>query len=461
MTRSQQADQAYQVAVVGAGASGTLAAARLLQHARTRQLRLDVRLIDPAEAGRGVAYGTQDPRHLLNVPACKMSAYGEDPGHFLRWASTQQDTAPDPGEFLPRRLYHRYLVDVLARAAEPGAGVRLHHLRERVLGLSAHPDRVALRLRPKAEEPAAEELHADAVVLALGNFPPTLGWAPPELLESPHFVADPWAPGALSAVPADADVLLVGTGLTMVDAALTLDRPGRVVYAVSRNGLLPEPHAAGLLPELAPPVLDESADPRAAALRQIATSRRLHGDWRPGVDSLRSVTAALWQRLDLAERARFLAEDLRHWEVHRHRIPPRTVSALDSARADGRLRIGRGEVAQVVETAAGLKVQLVDGSILEVGAVINCTGSQADFRRSIDPLVDALIESGAARPGPCGLGLDTTGAGLLVPGSGSAPSPLWTLGPLRRGNLLETTAMPEIRDQADSLADALLAALVR
>ncbi|MDH6132117.1 putative NAD(P)/FAD-binding protein YdhS [Kitasatospora sp. MAA4] len=454
MTGSQEAQQTHHVAVIGAGASGTLTAARLLQHARERRLRLDVRLIDPSDAGRGVAYGTDDPRHLLNVPAGKMSAYGEDPGHFLRWATEQEPTAPAPGDFLPRRLYRRYLAEVLAHQVAHGGGVRLHHLRERVLGLTAGPREVALRL------PTEAPLHADAAVLALGNFPPTLGWAPPELRDSPHFTADPWAPGALAAIPEDADVLLVGTGLTMVDVALVLDRPGRVVHAVSRHGLLPHPHAAGELPTLAPPLPDESGDPRATAIRQIATSLHLHGDWRPGVDSLRPVTAALWQRLDPAARARFLAEDLRHWEVHRHRIPTHTVAVLDRARAADRLRTGRGEVARVVPTAAGLKVELVDGTALEVGAVVNCTGAQADFRRPDDPLVADLIASGAARPGPCGLGLDTVGAGRLVPAPGGPAAPLWTLGPLRRGNLLETTAVPEIRDQADSLARAVLDSLL-
>jgi uncharacterized NAD(P)/FAD-binding protein YdhS len=35
--------------------------------------------------GPGIAYGTDNPLHLLNVAAGKMSAYPEKPSHFLEW----------------------------------------------------------------------------------------------------------------------------------------------------------------------------------------------------------------------------------------------------------------------------------------------------------------------------------------------------------------------------------------
>ncbi|MGW6918024.1 FAD/NAD(P)-binding protein [Kitasatospora sp. NPDC054939] len=443
------------IGIIGAGAAGTLAAARLLREAKRRGLPVDVDLVDPSEhTGRGLAFGTRDPRHLLNVPAGRMSAHPEEPDHFVRWLAG----AAGPADYVPRMRYGDYLADVLAEA--PGRYGRLHRVRDRVVGLTGRgptgtagpgtggPVRLALA--------SGAVLTVDAVVLAVGHLPPDLRWAPPELLDSDAFVRHPWGPEALRGIPPEGDVLLVGTGLTMVDVALTLDRPGRTVHAVSRHGYLPQPHAAAPVPAAAPPEGDFAgfSQLRREVLRHIAASRRRHGDWRPGVDSLRPITQALWQALPPADRERFLREDLRMWEVHRHRIPPATGAALQAMRRAGRLRVAAGEVAGAARAVDGLLVRLADGRRLRVAAVVNCTGAQADPRHSQDPLLAALLADGTVRPGPCGRGLDTWDSGLLRAAPGRPA--LWALGPVRSGNLLESTAVPELRTQAAQLALSVL-----
>ncbi|MFH8386883.1 FAD/NAD(P)-binding protein [Kitasatospora sp. NPDC018058] len=469
-------DNARCVAVVGAGAAGTLTAARLLAEAGRRGIGLDIRLVDPASSvGRGVAYSTEVATHLLNVRAGAMSAYPEEPDHFLRWLANEgghPETAAD--DFVPRGWYGRYLGAVLETAARNSSAARLRRVGERVAGVERTGAGATLTLA------SGRPLYADAVVLALGNVPPGCDWAPAGLRSAPGFVADPWDGDALDQVPPDADVLLVGTGLTMVDVALVLARPGRVVHAVSRHGLVPRAHTEGYPASLAAPVppaardldpdLALAVDTDAALdldrLRrlvrcQVSRSRRRHGDWRPGIDGLRPFTAALWQRLSEDDRLRLLREDLRDWEVHRHRMPPRSASALDEARAAGQLRIGPGEVADVSAHGDRIRVSLVDGRVRDVAAVVNCTGSSADLRRLDDPLVAQLLASGLARPGPAGLGFDTAADGRLLAAADRGAAPLWTLGALRRGNLLETTAVPEIRVQARSVATAVVESLER
>ena len=103
-------------------------------------------------------------------------------------------------------------------------------------------------------------LTADAMVLAPGIFAPGTAWAPDALAASDRFVADPWAPGALDRLDqlatTDGDVLLVGTGLTMVDVALTLARPGRTLHAVSRRGRVPAAHSTTAKPPTPAPSAD-------------------------------------------------------------------------------------------------------------------------------------------------------------------------------------------------------------
>ncbi|WP_063838303.1 FAD/NAD(P)-binding protein [Saccharothrix sp. ST-888] len=441
------------IAVVGAGAAGTLTAAQLLRRAAALQAELEVWLIDPGATGRGVAYASSAAHHLLNVPAGRMSAYHDAPDHFVRWLTRRAPGVHAGDDHVPRALYGEYLADVLAAAASgPGPG-RLHRVHERAVGVRRTDHGVTLVLG--SDEPVS----ADAAVLALGNFPPGSAWAPPALHRSSRYLPDPWAPGALADLPDHGDVLLVGTGLTMVDVALTLSCAGRAVRAISRHGLLPQPHAESPLPVAPPPSFDSGADIqqiRRSLLSHVSACRRTYGDWRVGIDSLRPVTAELWRHLSPSARAHFLHHDQTLWNSHRHRIPPTSARALRDEIDAGRIQVGPGEIADAAAAQDSVLVRLRDGRTLSVGAVVNCTGPQADVRRVDDPLVAGLLATGLAAPDPTGLGFHTTPNGRLRPADGTASAVLWTLGSLRRGALFESTAIPEIRAQAHALAADLL-----
>ena len=220
--------------VVGAGAAGTLTAIHLLRAATRRATALEIVLVDPADRwARGVAFGTPDETHLLNVPSAGMSALPEDPGHFVAWREAHERQGDcNPNAFVPRRQFALYLDDTLAAARAAAADlVAVSHVRSRAVGVRRTRGGSCVVLDD------AEPLEADAVVVGTGL--PTVGhgWAPEALTRSAFFVSDPWAPGALDVVRRDAhgpaDVLLVGSGLTMVDVTLTLTgadgsgRPGR------------------------------------------------------------------------------------------------------------------------------------------------------------------------------------------------------------------------------------------
>ncbi|MFJ7069657.1 FAD/NAD(P)-binding protein [Streptomyces sp. NPDC101115] len=446
------------MAVVGAGAAGALVAVQLCEAAARRRTPLDLVLVDPApEAGRGIAYATDVPEHRLNVPVGGMSCYPDDPGHFQRWLSCHGEPSVTAADFASRYRYGSYLADTLGRAIIAAHGrVSVRRLRTRATGCAdAAGGRLELRLADGGT------VTADSVVLATGPAPGRSEWAPAELVGSDRFVARPWAPGALDGVGDADDVLLVGTGLTAVDLALVLDRAGRTVHAVSRTGLLPRPHAVAPLPAvLPPPDLAVLRFPglRRELMRHVAETRRTHGDWRPAFDGLRPWIAQLWKGLTDDERAEFLGRDATLWNVHRHRMAPSTAEAVTRARAARRLRIHAGRVASVAPREdGGLTVSLADGRELTVAWVVDCTGPglRADGG---DPLWGGLLADGLAAPGPLGIGVSTA-EGRLQDARGRAERPLFTLGAPRRGELWETTAIPEIRTQAKDVAEAVLAAL--
>jgi uncharacterized NAD(P)/FAD-binding protein YdhS len=445
------------VAIVGAGAAGLMVAARLLDQATARNLPLDVRLIDSTEPGRGVAYSTTSPSHLLNVPAGRMSAEPGNVEDFVQWLNRNYEPEVGPGDFAQRRQFGRYLGEYLALVAQRTAAgpARLHRVIDRATELNTEAGGVRVRLA------GGDQLTADAAVIATGSSAPNCDWAPEALLRSDRFVADPWSPGVLDELPAG-DVLLVGTGLTMVDMALQLGGNGRVLHAISRRGLLPYPHATEVKPPRLPAGIPDSEDLavlRAAVLAHLKNGLRQDRDWRPAFDGLRIVTTDLWTRLSEADRAEFVALDARQWEVRRHRIPPRSAAAIAELRAAGALRVVGAHLAEATEDAEGLLVRLSTGEQLRVGAVINCTGNRMDVTEVADPLVVSLLAAGLARPGPLGLGIDADSEGRVRSASGGRGNPLWTVGPLRRGTLWETTAFPEIRSQSGELAEQLMTEL--
>jgi uncharacterized NAD(P)/FAD-binding protein YdhS len=447
----------HTVAVVGAGAAGTLTAIQLCETAARRRTPLALVLLDPSpEAGRGTAYATRDPRHRLNVPAGGMSCYPDEPGHFTRWLCRHGEPTVNGADFATRYRYGAYLADTLAQAIVRAQGtVTVRRLRTRAESCTDAPGgRVCLRLADGGE------LTADSAVLATGPAAPSAGWAPPALRTSPRFVAEPWSTGALEGPGSDtADVLLVGTGLTAVDLALTLDRPGRTVHAVSRSGLLPQPHALNPAGPMPAPDLDDTSlnRLRRAVYRHVSRSVRTHGDWRPALDSLRPHTARLWRSLTPEERAEFVTHEGSLWNTHRHRMPPATAESVSRVRTARRLAVHTGAVTSAAERDGRLVVTLSNGRTLHVGWVIDCTGPG---RRFDDPLWGSLLASGAAVPGPLGMGVATR-EGRLLDAAGRSERPLFTLGAPRRGELWETTAIPEIRVQAAELAGQLLAPLSR
>ncbi|MGH8895142.1 MAG: FAD/NAD(P)-binding protein, partial [Actinomycetes bacterium] len=420
----------------------------LVAESRRTGRPLEIVLFDPRKAtGQGVAYSTTDQRHLLNVPVANMSAHCDQPGHLLSWLHATGWPEAGPDAFVPRCRYGRYLEATLDAAVAAGSGTTVRRVHARVTGLTRTGESLRVHLG------GANQVLVDAAVLASGVFPPGTGWAPAELTAHPRFVRDPWAARALDPlVHSDDDVLLVGTGLTMVDVAMTLDRAGRMLHAVSRRGRLPRPHRVRPRPRVRP---DLPADPtlddlRHAVLSQVRAELRAHGDWRPVIDGLRPHVADLWAGLTVEDKARFLTEDAALWDVHRHRMPPDTARAVAAMRRAGRLRVAKGQVTGVdTDRPDHLGVALDDGTTRQVGWVVNCTGPAGDVARVGDTLLDDLLARGLARTGPLGLGLATDDGRLL---GVEADLPVWTLGALRRGELWETTAIPEIRVQAADVA---------
>jgi len=451
------------IVVIGGGFSGTAVAAHLLRRGRPARIVLANRY---GPIGRGVAYGTRFEAHVLNVPAGGMSAIAKDPDHFVRWARAR-DVAIRADTFVSRRLYGEYLVGIL-RVAEQHAprAARL----ERLVGVARD-----VEVRPDGTSAevvfAGARLQADQVVLALGNYSPANPAAVGgEFYETDRYIRDPWVRGSLDVIRSGESVLLLGSGLTMMDIALDLaGRGARLpLFAVSRHGLLPRAQVFGKGPASAdawPPGLDAPPHTIARYVRlvreHVASRADVGGDWREVVGEMRAATPALWGLLDAVERARFLRHVRPWWDVHRHRAAPETAQAIERMIASGDLSVRAARILGYRPVANEVEVTIRPRGASEAGRVhvdrvINCTGPSSDVRRLADPLLDAMLSRGLLRPDPLGLGLETAANGALHDAAGHPSRVLYLVGPLLKADHWEATAVPELRQHAARLAERLL-----
>jgi len=422
------------VAVIGAGASGTLQALHLHRGGA------EVTLIDRGPApGRGVAYATRRPEHLLNVPARRMSAFSDDPGHFERWFGAL--TGGGPEDFAPRMLYGDYLTGLLAEAGI--APVR---------GEAVDVEDGRIRLAD------GRALEADSVVLAPGNFrPATPAGIDPAALGS-RWIDDPWA-GDLAEGLGEGDVLLlIGTGLTAVDVALTLDATGfcgRIV-ALSRRGLAPRSHG------LREPMVAPSGDLTSHCVAMLRRVRARSGEigWLGAVHELRAVTQALWQGASLEERGRFLRHLRAWWDVHRHKVAPAVGATIEAMQAKARLAVAAGRLVSAEAGDGGAIVRFRargrdEIESLRVARIVNCTGPEVDILRAGEPLLDALVAAGRIRPDALRIGIDVDLDCRAIGAGGSPSDRLSVIGPITRGAFWESVAIPDIRVQAERVAARL------
>lgn len=447
----------HRIVIIGAGFSGTLVAVQLLRQSR-RPLHITLVERRQAQIAAGVAYGTASPCHLLNVPAGAISALPDQPDHFLRWARSRTlDPAIDAGAFLPRRLYGDYLRELFNDSLRGAAtGCQLELVIDEAVAVRPQPGGARVQLR------GGRVLTATQVVLALGNFPPGQAFA----AGSARYHAEPWSAGVLAALLAARSCLIIGTGLTMVDLAIELQEQGYTgaIHVVSRRGLLPATHAA---PNVSgpPPGWIETPSTARALLRQLRRQIAACGDWRACIDALRPHSQTLWRALPLAEQRRFLRHLRPYWDSHRHRLAPRLAQQLDTLLAEGQLRRHVGRIEAIETAAAGVAVRIRrrggGSEILHVEQVVNCTGSESDYRKLKSPLVTHLLGQGLVRSDALGLGLAVDADCALLNAHGVASPWLYTLGPVQKGTLWETTAVPELRQQAQALAAVLLAAAAR
>ena len=438
------------ITIVGAGFSGSTLATVL---ASENDGTTEVCLVGVEDTfARGMAYGETRAEHVLNVRAGHLGADPDNPEEFADWLNLGRQGRQG---FLPRLAYGEYLTDRLQKAKERADNLTL--LRQEAIAINRLGDGFRVHLDD------GSYFASDRVVLALGALPPQrLIGIGPRLARHSRYIAWPWQDDALDQIDSQARVLIIGTGLTMADVAASLARRNHrgEIVAISRHGLLPQPHTptAGAPIEL-PPSVHQAL--RKHDFRQLVAALRslshVVPDWRGAVDALRPHTQTFWRGLPTQERARFLRHVRSYWEVARHRVAPEIGDLLGGLQASGQLKVRAARLLR-----AGLRANSAEALIRERGKeqiqieqydyVIRATGLDTDILRTTHPLASHLREAGLIDADTQGLGVNVTDDLEVLDQHGDRIPGLYCLGPLLRGHLWEITAVPELRTAAKALS---------
>ena len=437
------------VIIVGGGASGVLMAAHLLSCPTDT---FGVTIIEGRNMlGCGVAYSTTDPDHLLNTRIHNMSAYPDDPHHFHDWLVKKTDSVGISDQsFVSRATYGAYMASLLAPWSGIVANPLLRYVRQTCLRVQETARGVVAYLDD------GRALTGDMIVLATGH-----AQADPD---KSGVISGPWEP--VAEVDPDSRIVIVGSGLSMVDQVLSILKSGHrgEILAISRRGQLPRAH------EMTKPIKLGLGDipfgaPISAYMvwvRDLAQrATRDGGTWRDAVDGIRPHIRSIWRGLPPVEKARFLRHAATWWDVHRHRIPPASDSAIKAALGTGQLILRRAAfLGAEMSESDGRMVDILPFGVdqpvrLSASRIIDCRGIRRDPERNATPLVKDLLTSGQARVDGLRISLDVTAKCQLISKAGKPSHRVYAIGPASRAAFWEITAISDIREQVAALSAEL------
>jgi uncharacterized NAD(P)/FAD-binding protein YdhS len=440
------------LAIVGGGFTGVALATHALTSA-TQPLSVDV--IEPsAKLGRGAAYATTNADHRINVPSDRMSLFSSDPTHFTRWLFDNK-WLPDPESadplgrcFVPRHAFAAYSEAVLAQAARSAMSASLRHRQTRVVGLVRENDGFRLELADGAS------LQADRVAICTGHMPRAPCSVREGAASHPRFIANPWVSGSLTAVGRSDSVLIVGTGLTMVDVVVTLaraDHQGSIV-AISQRGMLPRGHGRFVdCHHLFEGVKPATALELLRLVRAEIRQRHEEFDWQSIVDTLRRRLPEIWPALPALERVQAVRRLMPFWEIHRFRIAPQGAAAVARLTAQGKLTVQRARAIEVDARDRLLlaRLKVPDRGMVErtFDSIILCSGASRNIRDN--PLLGNLVDRGLAQADDVRLGLSVDAPSRLIDVQGATQPDLFAFGPITRGTFGEMTGVPDIARQIE------------
>ncbi|MCG6149259.1 FAD/NAD(P)-binding protein [Leptospira levettii] len=451
------------VAIVGAGLSGSLLAINLLK--KTFDGKIDIFLIESSKKrfGRGVAYSPNSIYQKLNVPAKGMSLFPENPNHFVDWWKSNEKNyfylgeSYDENSFFPRFIFGDYLESTLnSNIQTKSSNKEFFTINDEVVDASKIESQWKIKLSSGAE------LIVDNLILATGNIPPgNPNYLSNEVLDNKRYLHNPWDDSLFESIQLNETLGILGSGLSMVDVIMTLKRKnfqGKIV-SFSRSGKLPKVHS---IPDHLNPT------PFPELFGNVNDDVNKIRNWLRENDGLSDVnlmnvirpyTSVIWKSWDSKSQRRFIRHVRPYWESFRHRIPSESMAIISEWIQLGKLTFLKARI-----QSSRLEKETIEITTLEPHSkfgsyrfdrLINCTGPDTKLKEVKSDLYTNLMKKGYIIQSENGIGFVTGNLGQVKSKEGKFLENLYCLGPLRKNELWESTALREIRDQVNELTSVI------
>ncbi len=446
------------IVIVGGGLSGTCMAIALHQTCPNHQIILFEK--NPEAPGRGIAYHTDFTHQPLNVPAAGMSLFPDQPDHFVQWLLKNRfrykHLVPEvhAKAFVSRKVFGDYVTEELEKSMH-GAGSRIQVRIDQVRKIEKSGERFIVGTESQVQ------ITADVVILGLGNFAPADILSDDDsIYNDPKYLSNPWTDKVYSGLTGYENILLAGTGLSAVDVILGLRVRGFEghITMCSRRGRLPLPHDLSHPPLVIEYPGDLSPKAWFLLVRQLIRNNR-DQPWITVIEGLRPHTSRIWQSWSIEEKRYFLRKIRPFWEIARHRIPHESFQLVQELIQQGKLKIEVGTPRMISADSTEITVQICGEQepycTARFSKVINCTGPESNWRKIKSDLIQSLLDDGLIAIDDTGLGIACDADGSVTGSGGQRINGLYCIGPMRKAQLWETTALREIRDQVFQLAKSL------
>jgi uncharacterized NAD(P)/FAD-binding protein YdhS len=448
------------IAIIGGGLSGSLVTINLIKQA-TGASTIYLFEKTQGQLNKGVAYSSQLPYQLLNVPVNEMSLFLDKPMHFCEWLK-EKGYNYQPADFATRDLYGKYVAESFANETAKQSRVEVKVVLSEVTNIERCDGGYRL------VDDMGEKVEVDKIILCTGNLPPgDVPGLPQAIKNNIAYVSHPWDGFDVNSLSSRENILMVGSGLTMLDLVLSLnynDHIGKITV-ISRRGLLPLPHGTSLPYKLSH-VPEDGLNISTLLTwfkNEVKLAEQEGKDWRSAVNAIRPYIQNLWSRLPLEEKKRFMRHLRPFWEIHRHKMPLESQAILNRMKQDGRLEIiaGRIKNAEALENTIKVTYHTRNSSArkqVAVNRIINCTGPETEYRKLRSALYQSLIENKLVQANELSLGLNSTSEGFIIDAEGKVNYSMAIIGPPAKGILWECTALREIRLQAALVVQHILQA---
>jgi uncharacterized NAD(P)/FAD-binding protein YdhS len=447
------------ITIIGGGFCGAMLAVNMLRENKPVHIRI---IEKDKNIGHGLAFSAVKDYHLLNVPAHIMGAFSDNTKHFLEWLKNNNIEIP-PSNHVPRKYYGQYINELFIRetgACKPYQKVEI--IEDEAVNVFLKEGKAEIKLK------SGNSFITGKVVLAVGHFPPGHPRSKDQsFIESERYFQDPWTAALYNNKLHRLDkIAIVGSGLTMIDTVLTLYNSGfkGKIFSFSNHGYLPFVYKTS---EQYPSFYHEIKEHNniLAIFKVVRKHMKIAEEkaigWRAVLDSFRYQNQEIWLSLPLEEKKKFLKHLSRIWNIARHRIPYDYDQVLNKLIKSGQLEIKAVKIISIVKgnncIEVNYKLKKSNEEIKDkFNYLLNCTGPQSNYKRIECPLIVNLLKQGYIKCDIFSMGLNALPNGTILDKEGVPSNILYTIGPPLKGILGESTAVPELRKQAQELAVLLL-----